>query len=74
MSGGVAIGVPELAVVVFFVVWAAVVVVPAARICGRLGYSQWIGLLAAVPLANVVLLWYVAFAQWPITEAPQRGS
>src|SRR5262245_35609922 len=38
---------------------------PAARICRRLGLSQWLGILIAVPLANLILLWFIAFAEWP---------
>ena len=56
------IGMPELMVLVLLgisVVW------PAATICRRLGFSPWLGVLAAVPLANVILLWFVALSRWP---------
>jgi hypothetical protein len=35
------------------------------RICRRAGFSQWLGLLIVVPLANILLLWFVAFSEWP---------
>jgi hypothetical protein len=47
---------------------------PAARICKRIGFSPWLGLLAAVPFANVILLWVVAFAPWPAPTPGQRGA
>lgn len=56
------IGLPELFVLFIIVV---VVIWPATKICRRLGFSPWLGILIAVPLANLVLLWFVALAEWP---------
>ena len=65
------IGFPELIVVLAIVGLGSLLVVwPAARICRRIGFSPWLGILAAVPVANVILLWFVAFTPWP---APQLG-
>jgi hypothetical protein len=52
---------------VFLIVFAfgLLVVVPAARIYPRVGFSSWFGLIALPPAANFVLLWFVAFALWP---------
>lgn len=52
-----------LAVVALFML--AIVAYPAGRICSRLGFSPWLGPLALVPVANVLLLWFVAFSRWP---------
>ena len=49
-------------------------VVPAARICSRVGFSPWLGLLALLPVANLVLLWFVAFAVWPAYPVRERGA
>jgi hypothetical protein len=38
---------------------------PAGRICRRIGFSPYLGILAIVPVANVAFLLYVAFANWP---------
>ena len=55
----------------WMLVMAIIVVVPAWRICARAGYSGWLGLLAVVPLANLVLLYFLAFADWPaLRERP----
>lgn len=43
----------------------AIVAYPAGRICSRLGFSPWLGLIALVPVANVLLLLFVAFSRWP---------
>ena len=51
-----------------------VVVWPAARICRRVGLSPWLGILAVVPIANVVLLWFVAFSPWPGLPLSHRGA
>jgi len=48
-----------------FFIAAIVFVVPLWRVCERLGFPPWISLAAVVPLANVVLLYFLAFAEWP---------
>lgn len=42
-----------------------VVIWPAGRICARIGLSPVMGVLAAIPVANICLLWYVALCTWP---------
>jgi hypothetical protein len=58
-------GFPELTITLVVIAMMLVVVLPAARICRRVGYPAALGILAVVPLANVVLLWFIAFAEWP---------
>ena len=65
---------PEALVILTIVlVSLAAVVWPAARICRRAGFSHWLGALAAVPVANVILLWFVALAPWNGRERAARG-
>jgi hypothetical protein len=56
----------ELLLVAVMMVGALVAVAfPAGRICRRAGYPIWFGLLAVLPIVNLGLLWFVAFAKWP---------
>ena len=48
---------------------AAVVIWPASRVCAKAGYSPWLGLVAVVPGFNLLLLWYLAIAEWPSRRA-----
>jgi len=67
------IGFPDLLVVTAIAAMSLVVIWPAARICRRVGFPPWLGVLTIVPLANVLLLWFVAFAEWPLEKlAPTR--
>jgi predicted PurR-regulated permease PerM len=66
-------GIPELVVVLAIALMALVVVWPAAQICRRLGFPRWLGLLVIVPVANVLLLWFVATAQWPRVDTARRS-
>jgi hypothetical protein len=43
----------------------AILVLPFWRISQKAGYSGWLGLLIAVPLLNVIFLYFLAFADWP---------
>lgn len=64
------VGGSELVVILFIVVANLLLVVyPAVSICRRLGFSAGLGVLAIVPIANFVLLWFVAMAAWPIERA-----
>jgi energy-converting hydrogenase Eha subunit B len=44
---------------------AIVVVIPAWRICQRTGYSGWMGILILIPIVNLVVLYLIAFSDWP---------
>ena len=63
------IGAPELIVVLAIVASIFTVLWPVARLCARLGLSPWLGVLAIVPIGNVLLLWFMAYAAWPIDGA-----
>ena len=58
----VSIGVFELVIVLIV---AAAIIWPAARICVKAGYSPWLGIAAIIPGANILLLWFLALAEWP---------
>jgi hypothetical protein len=45
---------------------AVLVIVPTSRICSKAGYSGWLSLLVLVPIANLLLLYFLAFAEWPL--------
>ncbi|EMP54692.1 hypothetical protein ACFQGA_01730 [Marinobacter koreensis] len=47
---------------------AVFIVVPVWRICQRAGFSGWLSLLTLVPLVNLGLLYFLAFAEWPIDK------
>jgi hypothetical protein len=54
---------------------AHVLSVPAAwRLCSRLGYSSWFGLAMLVPLANIFLLYFLAFAKWPVEQQQPQAT
>jgi hypothetical protein len=67
------IGMPELTVILMIFAMAIVVIWPASTICRRLGLSPVLGVLAVLPLANLILLWYVALAPWPRMESGPRS-
>ena len=50
------IGIPEGVVLLAIFLMSLVVVWPVGRICRRLGFSRWLGILAVVPVANLPAL------------------
>jgi len=57
------VGLPELVVVAVISVLA---IWPAWRICRKTGYSGVLGVGLCVPLVNLVVWLFLAFARWPI--------
>ena len=56
---------------IFIIVLALLVVVPiklliSCMICHKAGYPWALGLLMLVPIANIVLIFVLAFADWPV--------
>lgn len=52
-------------VIVALLLVAALVVFPWWRIISRAGLPGPLALLAIIPVANLVLLWVIAFIDWP---------
>ena len=62
-------GVAELGIIVIVLFLSAIgallTVIPFWKICSKAGFPGALSLLLLVPIANIVLPFYVAFAQWP---------
>jgi hypothetical protein len=58
------IGAPEMLVII--VVYLAIAVLICGRIFAQAGYSKWLGLTTVIPLVNLIVLVWFAFAKWPI--------
>jgi predicted PurR-regulated permease PerM len=59
------VGLPELLVIaIFFVIFLW----PWARIFSKAGYSRWMCLIFIVPIVNVFVLFWFAFAEWPVLK------
>lgn len=53
-----------LELLVIFVM-VGILVLPMWRICAKAGYPGWFGLAALIPILNILLLFFLAFADWP---------
>jgi hypothetical protein len=53
---------------------AIVFVIPVWRICQRAGYPGWLGVLMLIPVANLILLYFIAFADWPIGKSGDHNG
>lgn len=51
-------------ILALIIAWAVAV----GKILKRLGFSPWWGILALVPLFNLIGIWFVALADWPLEE------
>jgi hypothetical protein len=60
------LGVPELIVV------AAVLLVPFWKIFSKAGFHGALSLLMIVPVVNLVMLYVLAFSQWPALRGVEK--
>ena len=51
-----------------------IAIVPFWRICERIGYSPWLSLLIAVPLVNLIFIYFLAFSTWPGGKSAAGGA
>ena len=67
------IGIPELIILFIIVVFVGLfTVLPFWKICSKAGFPGPLSLLMLVPIANIVLPFYIAFAQWPVLKANDK--
>jgi hypothetical protein len=46
-----------------------IVVIPAWRLCQRMGYPGPMGILILIPIVNLFLLYFLAFSPWPADKS-----
>ncbi|MGA2216784.1 MAG: hypothetical protein ABSG51_01770 [Terracidiphilus sp.] len=62
-----------IAGLLFIVVFLAMIP-PYWTIFKKAGFSPWLSLLMYVPLANIIVLYVVAFSDWKSAPAPQPSG
>lgn len=53
---------------VVVVVGALITVLPFWRICTKAGFPGPVSPLMLIPLVNIIVLFYIAFAEWPASH------
>src|ERR1700680_3715785 len=67
------IGLPELSVILFVgLLWLLCLVVPFWKIFSKAGYPGVMSLMMCVPILNVIMLFFLAFSDWPILRSKSR--
>jgi uncharacterized membrane protein YhaH (DUF805 family) len=65
------LGLPEL---LFLMIFCLVAFVPFWKIFSKAGYSGWLCLLMAIPLINVITVFWFAFADWPALRGQSKAD
>ena len=69
-------GAAEL-LLIFFILTASLfgailTIVPFWKICSKAGFPGALSLLMIIPVANIILPFYIAFAKWPALEEKKQ--
>lgn len=57
------LGLPELTIIAII---GIIIILPNWKMFSKAGFSGWWSLLMIVPVINILLEYYLAFAEWPI--------
>jgi hypothetical protein len=70
------LGITEIIIIALFAVAFAIVatVWPYWRIFRKAGFPPPLSLLMLVPIANIVMLFYLAYADWPALKKHEREA
>lgn len=60
--------------ITFTIIMGLCVVLPFWRIFSRAGFAGALSLLMFIPVVNIVMLFFLAFARWPKVDAPQGSQ
>ena len=52
-------------------IWLLLVITPFWQIFKKAGHSPWLSLLLLIPLVNLGMLYFLAFASWPALKKAQ---
>jgi hypothetical protein len=68
------IGLPEALVILGVIVFFAIVflLIPYWRIFRKAGFHPALSLLMMIPLVNVAMIYFLAFAEWPSLKQVQK--
>ncbi len=56
------LGIAEIIVILFI---GVIFILPFWKIFTKAGFPGWLSLLLVLPIANIIILFYIAFAEWP---------
>jgi uncharacterized membrane protein len=63
------IGIPELIIIAIIAFISIVIVIlPYWKIYSKAGFSGWLSITMIIPILNIVMLFYLAFANWPVLK------
>ncbi len=63
------LGLQEL---LLLVIIGLLVILPYWKIFSKAGFSGWLSLTLLVPILNLIMLFYPAFAEWPVHRELRR--
>jgi uncharacterized membrane protein YhaH (DUF805 family) len=59
------VGVAEVAIIAII---GLIIVLPSWKIFTKAGFSGWLAVLMVVPIVNILVEYYVAFSDWPLSR------
>ena len=58
----------DIVSIILIALFVCLLVYPYFKIIGRTGLSKWWGILAFIPVVNLIMLWVFVFVRWPAVD------
>lgn len=71
LAAGLVVAIVAAAVFFGLAITVLITVLPFWKICTKAGFSGALSLLMLVPIANIILPFYLAFSDWPALKNKQ---
>ena len=55
----------------WYLIVSLIILVPFWKIFQKAGFSGALAILMLVPIANIIMIFFLAFAEWPAVRRPQ---
>ena len=68
MKGEIVMGIPGLLEFALILFWLGIMIIPFWKIFSKAGYKGALSLLMVIPFVGIVLLFFLAFSEWPIEK------
>ncbi len=57
-----------------FIIIGLIIVVPFWKIFTKAGFNSALSILMIVPIVNLIMMYYLAFAEWPVLKGRAGGT
>jgi hypothetical protein len=63
-----------MAFLLWFIIMGVIIIFPFWKIFEKAGFSGALSILMIIPIVNIVMIFYLAFSEWPALRGPRQPA